>query len=496
MSTVAPAPFLINISPDRMMAGISAKKGVDPYSLTVPDVIAALREVGIVLNDDVNFRVQTYVDLLHSVEGPPKGGFIIAAGVAADECVDARFELDQVILNDSNSIVRLPADHADYSDDEGGDFILVDPGRPLGKLIQAQPGRPGLNICGQVVPPRAEPIEIKLAEGVKLGPDGTTVYSQRSGRLVREQNTLKIRGVVEVSGDVNPSTGNIEAPADALVRGSIRDSVTVKVAGDLMVCGNIEVGAVEVVGPVIVMGGICNESRGKVTSNSHIKALYCDEADLIARGNVVLEKEATNSFISCEGRLLLPRGKLCGGAVYARQSIEVAGLGSRVGIPTRISVGMSPGDLLRIRSGTEERDERRVTVRKMRQTVKPLLARLHSLTSTQRERATQLLFKAEELEEEIKAFETQLIAPLDRSREEKPHILVSGRLYPNVTITIDDRVATITEPLQGPLRLERRRTRDQVGIVAVYTVTGFVHELPGKPLQLESPLQEAELAEQ
>jgi hypothetical protein len=76
---------------------------------------------------------------------------------------------------------------------------------------------------------------------------------------------------------------------------------------------------------------------------------------------------------------------------------------------------------------------------------------------------------------------------LDRKREDlirqaapegEASVLVSGRIYPGVTIVISGRSATINQEIRGPVRILERKIEGVTTLFAVDTISGSAVPLP------------------
>jgi hypothetical protein len=93
-------------------------------------------------------------------------------------------------------------------------------------------------------------------------------------------------------------------------------------------------------------------------------------------------------------------------------------------------------------------------VKKVRDTVEPLLRNQKALTAPQKERATELLYEARERDEQI----TQTLVKLRHDLEEasaraQAEVAVTDVLHAGVTIRFPGLETTIRSPLKGPLRI-------------------------------------------
>ncbi|MCK4658895.1 MAG: DUF342 domain-containing protein [Phycisphaerae bacterium] len=480
MNTETKSLLLVRVSGDHISAAIEARPDAELSTVSTDDVAAALREAKVAVDDQVTQRVEQYVEALHDPEGPPKDEYEIAAGYAPTEGEDGTF-----VWEDS-----LQKKAADWCDDAPVDFynissiVTVEAGALIGWITPPKPGTDGMDVHGNPLQPRRKLKEVVLKNGVELGEDQSRVIATVPGKVVYENHELSICEVLEVRGDVDFETGNLNLATNVIVRGSVRDLFCVKTKKNLTVGGAIEAAEVEAVGNVTVRGGILNRGKGKVVAAGEIVARFCAGADLHAGGDIRIAKEVLNSHVHTESRLILPQSSIIGGDVFARCSVEASTLGSEAGVPTEIIVGLHPDELRKIRTTAKENAVRCSAVERIRQAVSPLMAQLKRLTPEQREKATELMYQADTIEAGIKESEQKVAALTQRPPEAKPYVLVASKIHGRVSITIDDRVVTFEREVKGPIRVEFRKIKNHTVLAVVNQLTGSVHELPARNVEL------------
>jgi hypothetical protein len=150
--------------------------------------------------------------------------------------------------------------------------------------------------------------------------------------------------LLEIAGDVDYGTGNIDATGCVLVRGTVRGKFRVTAKHDITVQASIEDAIVEAGDTLHVGASILGGPQGRVAAGSRISVKFAQNANVTCGGDVEIRDSDTNSVIECRGRLLATeaRGVLRGGSYTALQGVRVRELGSALGAPTIVSVGTDP----------------------------------------------------------------------------------------------------------------------------------------------------------
>ncbi len=482
MKTKTGSLFKVHCTADRMSATIEVRNDAELSEVTDQDVVAVLTANKVVVTDDVTQRIEEYIEALRSPEGPPQEAVPIAQGRPVIEGQDGTFTWEDALQKQAT----------DWADDAPVDFynisaiVTVQADAVIGRITPPIQGTDGVNVFGQPLRPKGKPQEVQLKDGVELDADGVTVRAVVPGRVVDEDHELWISEIVEIPGDVNFETGNLDLSIDGMIQGSIRDRFEVATQKNLTVTGAVEAAQVKATGNVTVRGGILNRRLGKVIAGREITAKFCEEADLKADGDIRMSRLAMNSNIHTVGKLLIHCGSIVGGNAYAKHGVEVGTLGCDAGTVTEIAVGLHPQELWKLQTMAQENENRKRTAAKIRQTIGPLAQEMKRLNNEQRERVTELMFQADTIDAEIAESEQEAAAMKARIEEAGPYVLVNSMIYPRVSITISDRVVAFHEEMKGPIKIERRKISNYTAIAAVNPQSGSVQELKARSVELNS----------
>ncbi len=109
------------------------------------------------------------------------------------------------------------------------------------------------------------------------------------------------------------------------------------------------------------------------------------------------------------------------------------------------------------------------------------------LTSEQKERATELLCEATELESDA----DKVLEELQQARETAEakavqQINVAGEVHPNVTIRFPGIQATTKKHFAGPVKIVPREIEGQKTITLVHADSGSAHTLESRPFADEA----------
>jgi uncharacterized protein (DUF342 family) len=480
----------IIIDEDHLKAWLEPPEGVDAWELDAPLIRAQLEKAKVAINDQVAARIESLVQEM--VAGQVSGRVLLAQGSAPVEAEDGRFEMAEDLAPKRQNAPEddvapdyesKPVDYRTWNT-----VRTVEADAAIGKLIAPTPGKSGIDVHGNELKPRKSARPVLLGENVRLGDDRETVWSTAPGRVVYLDGKVQVDDVLVIAGDVDYSSGNVAATSDVHIHGTVRDLFNVHGKKAVIVDGAIEAADVRVEDHLVVRGGILGRSKGKVLVRNEVSAKFCVEANIRAGGDVRIDKEIINSQVYTDGGLLVERGSIIGGDLYARRGIVVKTLGSESAVPTVLRVGPSLEVLSRawkIEQGINKRLEAAEYIRHL---VQPLLGNVKRLSVAQKERAMELLFQAESMEAEIEKARGDLERILGEGHPpEDVFVLIHRQVWQRVSFAIGDRVAEVKTEMRGPLRIELHRINNVTEIAAVDQLSGGVARLPSSRWAFELP---------
>ena len=218
---------------------------------------------------------------------------------------------------------------------------------------------------------------------------------------------------------------------------------------------------------------MAGKEKGVISSGNNIEAKYITNSDITAKNDIVVQKELMHCNVSCQGSINVEHGQLAGGHIIVQGGMKVKYLGSDAGAKTLIEVGLD--DTLKERAEKTGPDVKVLNQKaaKVKQIVEPLLANQKHLNNEQKEKATELLWNASELESEAKKAIDDLRDAYMESREKAVlEIEVISQLYPGVTIRFPRTETKVSSIIKGPVKITTKRFKKMSRIIATDTLTG------------------------
>jgi hypothetical protein len=339
----------IAVSDDRMEAFITFVAPIgDGRKMTDEDVIALLDREGIApdeaLLNDIN-RNKKY-----------ERKMIIARGRAPVPGTDGflQFHFDRSNLKPKPKIMEDGSVNFKQLDM----FRLCNRGDVLVTTVLPREGVPGIDVYGLTVMPEKtkEAVPIPMGKGTVMSDDGLHLLADESGQLLILEGKINISPQLEIQGDVNNSTGNIEFNGEVTVRGNVTSGFTVKAKGNIEVGGVCEAAIlISENGSIILSGGAQGGDKAELKAAQDITAKFIEGCKVVAGGNIMADS-ILKSTVACEGSVTLvgKNGLLVGGSLVAGQRLTARTIGSPMGTTTEIEVGGNPQELNRHKELVDE----------------------------------------------------------------------------------------------------------------------------------------------
>ena len=360
----------IDVSPDGMEAFITFVAPVNSdKTLTVDEIKQMLRQANVLIIDD---------KLIESVIANKKyeRKMVVAKGINPTDSVDGflQFHFDKSNLKPKPKIMA----DGTVNFKQLGLFRLCNRGDVLVTSVPAREGRPGRDVYGNELPPnKPKPAAvIPKGKGTVLSPDGNHLIADVSGQLVLTDGKINVSAHLELPGNVDNSTGDIEFNGQITIRGNIGTGFTVKAIGDIEVFGVCEGSTViSEEGNIVFGNGVQGADKAFLSAAGDITAKFIESSTVKAGGNITADS-IMKSKISCDGSVILSgkNGFLVGGKLVAGDKLIATTIGSNMGTVTEIEVGGNPKQLLLQKELSDELDKLKLEYEKCDKAVTTLAA--------------------------------------------------------------------------------------------------------------------------
>ncbi|HEX9060134.1 MAG TPA: FapA family protein [Clostridia bacterium] len=229
-------------------------------------------------------------------------------------------------------------------------------GEWLGERLDPTGGIPGKSVMGNTIMPlpgKMYPILYDKNSVKEVYENGkSTLYALKSGAVAMTGGLIGISNHLQISGDVDFSTGNVDFNGFLTVNGTIADNFSVTANKDVEILGDYGVGSIKEIisreGRIYIKGGIAGKNRSTIKSRMDIYTKFVSDANIVCEGSVHIGFYCLNSTITAKEVILdSPNGQIIGGNIRAEIRVIASVLGSSSEKRTVISITGFNRSLLR-----------------------------------------------------------------------------------------------------------------------------------------------------
>lgn len=216
-------------------------------------------------------------------------------------------------------------------------------GDVLARIIKGVQGEPGVDISGQVLPPRDQKRAVlRHGKNIELSEDGLSISSMVDGHVMLVDKDVFVSDVYEVE-NVDTSTGNIDYTGSVQINGNVSSNFVVNAGGNVIINGVVEGAQINAGGNIVIARGMNGMSKGVLKAGGNVIARFLENATVeadgyINAGSILHSNVKAGTEITVNGR----RGFITGGHVQASNKITVKTLGAMMGASTIVEVGIDP----------------------------------------------------------------------------------------------------------------------------------------------------------
>jgi uncharacterized protein (DUF342 family) len=418
--------FRIEISADRMTATLLLEQGAEVSAVTV---INKLRDMKI-----ANFDDGIVIEVLEKrkTEALSK---VVAEGVPAVDDKPERVEY------------RVPV-----ADGRACISNKVTTGQIIAIVTPEVPGTDGKDVFGEIVERKKNPLPLQVGRNLLQGKG--KVISELNGNLRLSGNLLSVEPLLEVRGD-DGNMAPVNFDGDSAIKGSLNEGRSLQITGSLTVGGAVEAVQLKVGGSVHIQGGIIGKQKGRYIVGGDLRCRFISGGFIVSGRDVMVQSDITDSRIACGGKLSVAQGVIFGGALSANSGLSCITLGHPGGTPTLIEAGAGIVSRSISISATSQIELNQKRIHIVRSTIDPLLKMMKTLTPQQREKVTELLYEADELDLATKKLIADLEQQLrDLSGRASAQICVEKVIHAGVTVRFPTVKTVFVSSIKGPLILE------------------------------------------
>ena len=447
-------PFIIQVhesasieaSPDRMEASIVFSPPINKgLELTHAEIASLLKNENIIPDDaliDAATRNKKYGRKIPIAKGrvPTKGvdGFL-------------QFHFDRSNIKPKPKIMEDGTVNFKQLDM----FKMTNRGDVLVTAVPPKHGIDGVDIYGNVilsvVPRPAAPIP--RGKGTVLSADGKHLIADVSGQLLLQDGKINISPYLEIAGNVDNSTGNIDFNGQVTIRGNVVTGFSVKAVGNIEVHGVCEGASLTShEGNIVLINGVQGSGKAELNAAGDITAKFVEGGTVVAGGNVSADS-MMKCMVKCDGSVTLAgkNGLLVGGSLVAGEKLTAQTIGSPMGTLTEVEVGGSPKELIRQKEMVAEFGQLKLEYEKCDKAVQTLsiLRQKNQLPDDKKAILVKMVNMKMVYRDKMTKLQNEIDEVTNRLAVSAGTVTVSKVIRPGVRITIGNAQLTIRDELSN-----------------------------------------------
>ncbi|MFK7961398.1 MAG: FapA family protein [Phycisphaerales bacterium] len=222
------------------------------------------------------------------------------------------------------------------------DLSTVHAGDEVGDLVTATAGAPGMDVCGNEIdgrPGRTLPVAL-CPKTLELRDD--VVIALASGHIRADEHHALVDPIMEIEGDVDFGSGNVDFAGAVLVRGGVKDRFVVRALGDVKVIGLVQGATMLAGGRFELHRGMAAKERGQIVVDGDCETGFFNGVRGRVGGTLLVRRELMECELVIGGDLVAETAACVGGSYVVTGRAVFAALGSRAGAPTRVILGEVP----------------------------------------------------------------------------------------------------------------------------------------------------------
>lgn len=434
----------VQISEDKMEALIRYEEPIFKGAyLTKNDVISSLQ------NSGVRFGINE--DLIQeSIDNKEYGKWYkVAFGEPAKNGIDGYIEFFFETEKKSLKPKELEDGSVDYRN-----IDLFEVAVENKKLAVSHPevkGIDGINVLGKAVQAtkaKRAPA-IPKGKGTKILDDGVTLVAETSGRVFYMDGRVSVLPVLEIGGDVDNTTGNIDFIGTVIVKGGVLSGFSINAGANIEIEGPVEGASITAKGDIMLMKGVQGGGKAIINAGGDINANFVENSELIASGNINANS-ILHSNVKCGGELKLigKRGLLVGGKIIVGEKISAKTIGSPMATVTELEVGVNPEILEEYRNAVESIEKAQSDYDKTEKIIDILSKQDIKKLSEEKKRVLMESIRSKILlKSKINDTQMKIDSLLAHLNNKNGRIEASDRIYTGVKVTINNAVMYIRDDL-------------------------------------------------
>lgn len=396
--------------------------------------------------------------------------FLVAEGKPPVNGIDAKIEYRFPLPKERMGPKADEKGNVDYHD--LGLIFNVRKGSPLAERIPPTEGTSGTTVLGaEIAAKNGKDVLIPKGKNTVADNEEKLLYAVIDGNVTIIDNKVVVDPVMQIPGDVDYSSGDIDFVGDVIINGNINTGFKVKAEGNIEIKGFIEGAEVTAGGSILVKGGITGGVKGIVRARENISCRFIENSRVEAGKDVLVRDSIMQSFIKAGGSVRVNDKKaiIVGGIIQAFQEVESKVLGSQLATQTIVEVGINPHYREEYQKLLKTKNEKKKVFDNLSNNLQVFQKSgisPENLTETKRLTLLKMLEEFKKLRQELNEMDERTLYLEEQfNRVNAAKVKVLETVYPGVRISIGQSIYIVNDAIkyaafildQGEVRLTSLR---------------------------------------
>ncbi len=415
------------------------------------EIYTALKEAGIkfgILEENVKNLIKAPI-----VNDP----VLVARGIPAVDGKDAFIEYKLSGEVKEKKPVIMEDGSVNYKEIKS--YNVVSAGEVLAVKHPKSTGRNGKDVFGNEIAAKdGKDVKFLLGKNTELTPDGAKLVATVSGIPKLGDNVIDVSELLEINGDVDYSTGNIDFPGDVHIKGGVKPTFVVKAKGNIKIDGIVEAATIQSE-MSIECKGVKGKNKGIISAKKDVRVTFLENATVECQGSLYVRDSIINSVVRAGELVEVVEGKgeIVSSNVMARIKIMAKQIGSWMAATTHLEVGLNPeiSDKMNELSAKIYIDKENLQkVMKLVRALEEMKKKLGGSLPSDKEETYAKLKKTQyvlyqgltKMMDEMKAYQQEI-----EREAEKGSVIATSKVYPGLELKIGSTRAIIEKEM-GPTK--------------------------------------------
>lgn len=458
------AMISIELGENKMSCSLLVETAYGAPNPTRENLKAYLTKTGIIkgINETILDSIGTMID---NVAPGTVIKEIVANGKPAGQSRQARLEVLVMPVQDRLMKPKLRNDGTVDMHDFG-EIEMVEVGEALMKRIPPVVGELGFNVMGEIVaPPKPQDRVLSVGEGAEISAtDKNLLVASRRGVPLKIDDGIMVSDAYCV-GDVDLNTGNIDFDGTVIVKGSVKEGMSVKATGKVLITDYLESAHIYAGDEVVIGKGVLGRQKTTtgndddpytacIETPSTVFSNYIQYASIRAGGTITAAKHIMHSDIMGTDIVVLSpkktEGKIIGGVVRPLNSLSCNTLGGPSYIPTMVDFSSRFSvQLTELSDIREDMGERLNVIRGMKEALRRIEDKSEGGdVAEQISKIANTVAHFEAVIKELKAKRASIIEEVSRIVDNL-EVTVQKALFPGVQVTFVQNAVPVKQERDG-----------------------------------------------